>query len=104
MLRSALIATTFLIVSISCLAQEEGFTSADYLTITTVQQEIYVRRMLNGNDQVYGVCTEGKSVQEITQIFTNWVVHNPQYLGRTLFSSFTAALMDICHAKNVKIK
>jgi len=104
MLRCVLVAISFIAVSMSCVAQEEGFTSADYLTITTVQQEIYVRRMLNGNDQTYGVCTEGKTVQEINQIFTNWVIHNPQYLGRTLFSSFTAALIDICHSKNVKIK
>lgn len=85
-------------------AQEDGFSAAHYLTISDAQQEIYLRRMLNGNKSTYGTCTEGMTVAQVNQAFTDWVNHNPQYLQNSLFSSFTSALIDFCRAKNIQIR
>lgn len=104
MKRSLILLACLASLSFPSQAQDEGFSSADYLTITDAQQEIYVRRMLNGNKRTYGVCTEGMSITEVTHAFTDWVNHNPQYLQGSLFSSFTAALIDFCAAKNIQIK
>ena len=91
-------------LSIESNAQQAGFTSADYLMISDAQQQIYLQRMLNANEHTYGVCTEGLSTQQINHNFTNWIRQNPQYLQRTLLSSFSAALIDFCNAKNISIR
>jgi hypothetical protein len=104
MKRSLILLACLASLSFHSHAQDEGFSAADYLTIPDAQQEIYVRRMLNGNKKTYGACTEGMTVQQVSQAFTDWVNHNPQYLQGSLFSSFTAALIDFCAAKNIPIQ
>ncbi len=91
-------------LSFQSYAQDEGFSTGDFLTITDAQQDVYVRRMLKGNRKTYGICTEGMTIQQVRNSFTDWVNHNPQYLQYSLFSSFTAALIDFCAAENIQIK
>lgn len=104
MKRSLILLACLCTFSSSSIAQEGSFTSADYLSIADTQQEIYLQRMLNGNKSTYGACTEGMTIQQINQAFTNWVNLNPQYLQNALFTSFTAALIDFCTAKNIRIR
>ena len=104
MKRSLILLVCLASLSVHSNAQDEGFSAADYLTIPDAQQEIYVRRMLNGNKKAYGACTEGMTIQQANQAFTDWVNHNPQYLQYSLFTSFTAALIDFCTAKNIPIQ
>lgn len=104
MKRSFILLAFFALLSTNIQAQEDGFTAADYLTISDAQQEIYVRRLLNGNKNTYGACTEGMTVQQVNDAFTDWVNHNPQYLQNSMFTSFTAALIDFCTAKNITIR
>jgi hypothetical protein len=70
--------------------------SADYLMITTEQQEIYLRRFLEANSEIAAQCQPGWSIDQSNQYFIEWVKNNPQFLRRNLTSSFTAALLSAC--------
>jgi hypothetical protein len=70
--------------------------SADYLMITTEQQEIYLRRYLEANSELANRCQPNWSLEKSNQFFINWLTQNPQFLRRNLTSSFSAALIHSC--------
>lgn len=70
--------------------------SADYLMITTEQQEIYLRRYLEANSELANRCQPNWNLEKSNQFFINWLTQNPQFLRRNLTSSFSAALMHSC--------
>lgn len=71
-------------------------TSADYLMITTEQQEIYLRRYLEANSELAKRCQPNWSLDKSNEYFIKWLTENPQFLRRNLTSSFSAALMHSC--------
>jgi|688.fasta_scaffold317436_2 hypothetical protein len=70
--------------------------SADYLMITTEQQEIYLRRYLEANSELANRCQPNWNLEKSNQFFINWLTQNPQFLRRNLTSSFSTALMHSC--------
>ena len=70
--------------------------AADYLMITTEQQEIYLKRYLNANKEIAIQCQPGWTLDQSNQFFIVWLNNHPQYLRRNLTSAFSAALLESC--------
>lgn len=75
-------------------------TASSYLMVTTEQQEIYLSRYLNVNQDIVSQCQPGWSVAKSNHYFVAWINEHPQYLRRNITSAFSAALLDSCKLSN----
>lgn len=70
-----------------------------YLIISTEQQQISLGRFLNANRDIANQCMPGWSLEKSNQYLVAWIEDHPQYLRRSLTTTFSAALMDACKLK-----
>lgn len=77
-------------------------TVSGYLMVTTEQQEIYLGRFLNANQNIVAQCQPGWSLSKSNDYFIAWIDDHPQYLRRNITSAFSAALLDSCKITDKK--
>ena len=75
-------------------------TASGYLMVTTEQQEIYLGRFLNANQNIVNQCQPGWGIAKSNDYFITWINDHPQYLRRNITSAFSAALLESCKLSN----
>lgn len=91
-----LVAIFFLTSTLQAQPMMDVDTASGYLMVTTEQQEIYLGRFLNANQNIVNQCQPGWGIAKSNDYFIAWVNDHPQYLRRNITSAFSAALLESC--------